>query len=108
VGAILTLNEDNFDEQVGMAKGPILVDFWAAWCTPCKALGPKLEELAAELTGDARVAKVDVDQNGDLANRFGIRSIPTMIVFKEGRVVDQIIGNQPKEQIRRMIERHLG
>ncbi len=104
---ILTLNEDNFDEQVTQADGPILVDFWASWCGPCKVIAPGLEELAEELKGQAHVAKIDVDQNGDLANRFGIRSIPTLMVFKEGKVVDQLIGAAPKEQIRRMLEKHV-
>ncbi len=104
---ILTLNEDNFDEQVTQSDGPILVDFWASWCGPCKVIAPRLEELAEEMKGQAHVAKIDVDQNGDLANRFGIRSIPTLMVFKEGKVVDQLIGAAPKEQIRRMLEKHV-
>jgi thioredoxin 1 len=104
---IITLNEDNFDEHVKRADGPILVDFWAAWCAPCKIVAPSLETLAAEMAGRAEVAKVDVDSNGDLANRFGIRSIPTLMVFKNGKVVDQLIGAAPKEQIQRMVEKHL-
>jgi thioredoxin 1 len=104
---ILTLNDDNFDDQVARADGPILVDFWATWCGPCKVIAPRLEEIAGELAGQARVAKVNVDENGDLANRFGIRSIPTLIVFKDGKVVDQMVGAAPKEQIRRMLQRHV-
>lgn len=104
---IFILNEDNFDEQVGQSRGPILVDFWAAWCAPCKAIVPTLEQLAQEMNGQAQVAKVNVDENGDLANRFGIRSIPTLLVFKNGRVVDQMIGAAPKEQIRRMVAKHV-
>lgn len=104
---IITLNEDNFDERVGKAAGPILIDFWAAWCAPCKVVAPSLEALADEMEGRANVAKVDVDSNGDLANRFGIRSIPTLMVFKNGKVVDQLIGAAPKDQIQRMVEKHL-
>ncbi len=104
---ILTLNEDNFDEHVAKTDGPILVDFWASWCGPCKIIAPRLVELAEEMKGQAHVAKIDVDQNGDLANRFGIRSIPTLMVFKDGKIVDQLIGAAPKEQIRRMLEKHV-
>ena len=104
---IITLNEDNFDDHVSQTDGPILIDFWAAWCAPCKVVAPSLDMLAEEMSGRALVAKVDVDSNGDLANRFGIRSIPTLMLFKDGKVVDQLIGAAPKEQIRNMIERHL-
>ena len=104
---IVTLTDDNFDEQIKKMSGPVLVDFWAAWCGPCKMIAPSLEQLAGEMAGRATVAKVNVDENGDVANRFGIRSIPTLMIFKEGRVVDQIVGALPKEQIRRMVEKHL-
>jgi thioredoxin 1 len=104
---ILTLTDDNFDEQIKKVSGPVLVDFWAAWCGPCKMIAPSLEQLAGEMEGRATVAKVNVDENGDVANRFGIRSIPTLMVFKEGRVVEQIVGALPKEQIRRLVEKHL-
>lgn len=104
---ILTLTDDNFDEQIKKVSGPVLVDFWAAWCGPCKMIAPSLEQLAGEMAGRATVAKVNVDENGDVANRFGIRSIPTLMIFKEGRVVDQIVGALPKEQIRRMVEKHI-
>jgi thioredoxin 1 len=104
---ILVLTEDTFDEQIRVAQGPVLVDFWAAWCGPCKILAPTLDEIADEMAGRAHVAKVNVDENGDLAFRFGIRSIPTLVVFKDGKVVDQIVGNQPKEQIRRLLEKHV-
>ena len=104
---ILTLTDDNFDEQIKKVSGPVLVDFWAAWCGPCKMIAPSLEQLAGEMAGRATVAQVNVDENGDVANRFGIRSIPTLMIFKEGRVVDQIVGALPKEQIRRMVEKHL-
>jgi thioredoxin 1 len=104
---ILVLTDDNFDERVMKSSRPILVDFWAAWCGPCKIIGPTLEELAGELGGQAQIAKVDVEDNGDLANRFGINSIPTLILFKDGKIVDQLIGAAPKHQIRSMVEKHL-
>jgi thioredoxin 1 len=104
---VLTLNDTNFDEQLTKLEGPILVDFWAAWCGPCKAVAPVLEELARELNGRAHVAKINIDENGDLVNRFGIRSIPTLLVFKSGKVVDQLVGAAPKARILRMIERHV-
>jgi thioredoxin 1 len=103
---IITFNEDNFDELVKQKEGPILVDFWASWCAPCKTVAPVLDELADELAGQAHVGKVNVDDNGDLANRFGIRSIPTLVVFKDGKVVDQLIGAAPKDDIRRLISKH--
>ena len=104
--SIITLNEDNFDDKVIKVPGPILVDFWAAWCQPCKTVATTLAELADEMGDGVRLAKIDVDENGDLANRFGIRSIPTLIVFKGGKVVDQVVGAAPKAQIRDMIEKH--
>jgi thioredoxin 1 len=104
---ILTLTEDDFDDRITGSDTPVLVDFWATWCAPCKIIAPALDEIAAEMGDRARVAKVNVDENGDLANRFGIRSIPTLMVFKRGRVVDQMIGAAPKDQIKRMVEKHL-
>jgi thioredoxin 1 len=105
---ILDLTDDNFDDELKRNSGTILVDFWAAWCAPCKMIAPSLVELADELGDRARIAKVDVDDNGDLVNRFGIRSIPTLMVFRDGKIVDQITGAAPKEQIRRLLDKHLG
>ncbi len=104
---VLSLREDNFDEQIKNTRVPILVDFWASWCPPCKVIAPSLEQIAEEMAGKACVAKVNVDNNGDLANRFGIRSIPTLVLFKHGKVVDQVIGAVPKEQIRQLLDRHI-
>ncbi len=105
--SILTLTDDTFDEEIQKVAEPVLVDFWAEWCGPCKALAPTIERISEEMIGQVRVAKVNVDDNGDLANRFGIRSIPTLMIFKGGRVVDQIVGNVPKEQIRRVLQKHV-
>jgi thioredoxin 1 len=85
----------------------VLVDFWAAWCGPCKVIAPYLEQIAGEVAGRATVAKVNIDENGDLSARFGIRSIPTLVVFKDGRVVDQTIGALPENLIRSLLQKHI-
>lgn len=105
--SILHLTEDTFDETIKNAKGPVLVDFWAAWCGPCKIIAPYLDQIAGELEGQATVAKVNVDENGDLSARFGVRSIPTLLVFKDGRVVEQAVGALPKEQIKSFVAKHV-
>jgi len=104
---ILTLTEENFDEHLARTEDPILVDFWASWCRPCRDVEPWLEELAVELAGQVQFAKINVEENGDLVNRFDVRSIPTLILFKTGKVVDQVIGAAPKDKIRRMVQRYL-
>jgi len=103
---ILVLNESNFEEEARRPAGPLLVDFWAAWCAPCRLIAPHLEALAQEYQGRARIGKVNVDENGGLASRFQIRSIPTLLVFKDGRVVDQLIGAVPKDSIQQLLDRH--
>lgn len=94
---VLTLNNANFKDEVIDKKGLVLVDFWADWCGPCKMLAPILEELSEET--EAVVGKVNVDENGDLAGEYGIRSIPTMIIFKDGVKVDQIVGLRQKSEL---------
>ena len=91
---ILSLNEENFDEEIQRRQGPILVDFWADWCQPCKVIGPSLEQLAEELSGRAWIAKVNVDENPELAAKYGIRSIPTLILLKDGENKQQFVGLQ--------------
>ncbi|MDX8335698.1 MULTISPECIES: thioredoxin [Cetobacterium] len=97
MGKVLSLNNSNFKSEVTESKGLVLVDFWADWCGPCKMLAPILEELSGET--EAKICKVNVDESGDLAGDYGIRSIPTMIVFKDGVKVDQIVGLRQKSEL---------
>ncbi|MFK8137747.1 MAG: thioredoxin [Bdellovibrionales bacterium] len=92
------ITDAEFDAAIN-SDTPVLVDFWAEWCGPCRALGPKLEELSDELSGKASILKLNVDENPNSAAKFGIRSIPTMLIFKNGNVVDQIMGNVDKAEI---------
>jgi thioredoxin 1 len=93
------LNERNYDEALVAAEGVLMVDFWAEWCGPCRAIGPVLEDLARASNGTVTLAKVNVDENPGLAARYGIRSIPTILFVKDGKVRDQVVGAVPKPQI---------
>lgn len=93
------LDERNYDEALAAAEGVMLVDFWAEWCGPCRAIGPVLEDLARTSGGSVTLAKVNVDENPGLAARYGIRSIPTILFVKDGKVRDQVVGAVPKAQI---------
>jgi len=99
---VIHLDEKGFDQ--GISKGYTLVDFWASWCAPCLALAPTIDDLAEKYSDKLRVAKVDVDANPDIPSRFGIRGIPTVILFKDGQQVDMFVGNSP-HKIREMVER---
>jgi thioredoxin 1 len=92
----VTLTKDNFDREVLKSHQPILVDFWADWCGPCHRIAPMIEELATEFAGRAKVGKLNVDQHTPVAAQFGIRSIPTLLFFRDGKVVDQVVGVAPK------------
>ncbi|ALP89596.1 thioredoxin [Clostridium butyricum] len=100
-----TVNSNEFKNEI--SEGVVLVDFFATWCGPCKMLGPVLEDLGKELEGKAKIIKVDIDQSGDLADEFRISSVPTMILFKDNKIVDTMVGFLPKERIKQVIESNL-
>ncbi len=95
----VTLTEENFEREVLASEGPVLVDFWADWCAPCHRIAPVLEELASDFEGRATIGKVNVDEQAALAKRYGIRSIPALVFFHGGEVVDQSAGVRPKEAL---------
>jgi thioredoxin 1 len=105
--AELAVTEAEFDQKVLKSDVPVLVDFWAEWCGPCKAIGPSVEQLATEYAGKAKVFKLDVDQDPMIASHYGVMSIPALLVFKGGKVVDQMVGAAPKATIAQLIERAL-
>ena len=100
----LHLTEANFDTEVGKHTEVLMVDFWAEWCAPCRAIAPTLEELIREASGKVSLAKVNVDDNPSLAARYGIRSIPTILFMKDGAVVDQVVGAVPKAQLKKKLD----
>lgn len=100
------LTDATFSSEIEKHDGLAVVDFWAPWCGPCRMVGPLLDELATEYAGKAKVAKVDVDQNQSLAQRFGVRSIPLILFFKDGKVVDQVLGAVPKAQLAAKFQQH--
>lgn len=100
-------SDDSFDAEVLKHSGPVLVDFWAEWCGPCKALGPVLDSIADEYGSKLKVVKVNVDESPNAPQQYKVRGIPTLILFKNGSVVDQLVGNQPKDSIKAVIDRAL-
>lgn len=104
----LIFTDQNFENEVLQSKTPVLVDFWAEWCAPCRLVAPVVEELAKEYEGKLKVGKLNVDENGKIASRFNIMSIPTLLIFKKGEVVKTMIGAQSKESFRKQIEEVLG
>lgn len=105
--SIINATDASFDTDVVNSDGLVLVDFWAAWCGPCKAIAPVLEELAEDYQGRVKIVKVDVDANPQSAARFGIRSIPTLFVFKNGERVETVVGGRPKSEFAALLGKHL-
>ncbi len=99
------VTDGDFDKQILQSDIPALVDFWAAWCGPCRTVGPVVEELAGEYKGKIKVAKLDVDSNKEIATKYGVRGIPTLMLFKDGQVVDQIVGAVPKSRIKELLDK---
>ena len=103
----IEVTDANFKQEVMDSKTPVLIDFWAEWCGPCKMIAPVVEQLAKDFDGKLKVGKVDVDSNQQTAMQFGVRSIPTLLIFKGGKVVEQIVGAVPKQALTDKVSKHL-
>jgi thioredoxin 1 len=104
-GAIVNVGDSEFKQVVLDSQEPVLVDFWATWCAPCRAIAPALEELAGQYQGKVKVAKINVDEHQNVPQQFGVRSLPTLLMFKGGKVVDQIVGAVPKSKLEAAIQK---
>ena len=105
---VVTLSDSSFDAEVLQSATPVIVDFWAEWCGPCKMLGPTIDQLADEYLGKVKVAKLNVDDNSSTASRFGIRGIPALLIFQGGQVKEQLVGAQPKDNISKALNKYVG
>jgi thioredoxin 1 len=104
---IVTGTDGNFAKEVLESELPVLVDFWAPWCGPCRIVGPVVEELAEEYAQRVKVVKLNTDENGEIASRYGIMSIPTLAVFKDGKAVDGMVGAAPKSMLKKLLDKHV-
>ena len=104
---VLTISSGNFDQEVAKSQTPVLLDFWAEWCGPCKMLLPVIDEIAEEKAGKLKVGKVNVDENQELATKFGIRAIPTLLIIKDGQVKEQMVGMMGKKDLEKKLATHL-
>jgi thioredoxin 1 len=104
---VVQLSDDNFDNEVLKSTTPVLVDFWASWCAPCKAISPVVDGLAEDYAGSVKVGKLNVDENPATPGQYGVRGIPTLILFKDGKVLDQVVGAVPKNQLENLIKKAL-
>jgi len=104
-GKVVEVTDSLFESSILKSDIPVLVDFWASWCAPCKAIAPIVDEIASDYSGKVKVAKMNVDENPATPGKYGVRGIPTLILFKNGQVVDQVVGAVPKNQIKALVEK---
>ena len=104
---IVNVTDSSFEQEVLKSEVPVLVDFWAEWCGPCRMVSPTVEAIAKDYSGKIRVAKVNVDENSQTPNRYGIRGIPALLLFKDGEVKEQLVGNLPRDNIEKAIQKHV-
>ncbi len=106
-GNILEFSDQNFEQEVLKSDKPVLVDFWAEWCAPCRMIAPAVETIAGEYAGRAKVGKLNVDENQSVTSRYNIRSIPNLLVFKNGEIMEQLVGTTSKDNLAKLLDKHL-